>query len=67
MMLPGNWVLGGAIDMDITNNFDESTRQSDSVLTRVRSDVVKYLTEGESGLDSLYIQKRGNSRKDILL
>ena len=64
MMLPGNWVLGGAIDRDITNNFDESTRQSDSVLTRVRSDVVKYLNEGESGLDSLYVQKRGNLFKD---
>ena len=64
MMLPGNWVLGGAIDRDITNNFDESTRQSDSVLTRVRSDVVRYLNEGESGLDSLYVQKRGNLFKD---
>ncbi len=64
MMLPDNWVLGGAIDRDITNNFDESTRQSDSVLTRVRSDVIKYLNEGESGLDSLYVQKRGNLGKD---
>ncbi len=64
MMLPGNWVLVGAIDRNITNNFDESTRQSNSVLTRVRSDVVKYLNEGESGLDSLYFQKRGNLRTD---
>ncbi len=64
MMLPGNWVLGGAIDRDITSNFDESTRQSDSVLTRVRSDVVRYLNEGESGLDSLYVQKRGNLFQD---
>ena len=64
MMLPENWVLSGAIDRDITNNFDESTRESDSVLIRVRSDIVKYLTEGDSGLDSLYIQKRGNLRKD---
>ena len=64
MMLPRNWVLGGAIDGDITNNFDESTRESDSVLTRVRSDVVRYLNEGESGLDSLYVQKRGNLFKD---
>ena len=64
MMLPENWVLIGAIDRNITNNFDESTRKSDSVLTRVRSDVVRYLNEGESGLDSLYLQKRGNLRKD---
>ena len=64
MMLPGEWVLGGAIDRNITNNFDEITRQSNSVLTRVRSDVVRYLNEGESGLDSLYVQKRGNLFKD---
>ena len=64
MMLPGNWVLGGAIDRDITNNFDESTRKSDSVLTRVRSDVIRYLNEGASGLDSLYVQKRGNLFRD---
>ena len=64
MMLPGDWVLAGAIDRDITNNFDESTRQSDSVLMRVRSDVVKYLNEGASGLDSLYVQKRGNLSAD---
>ena len=49
----------GAIDRDITNNFDESTRESDSVITRVRSDIVKYLNEGKSG-DRLYIQRRGN-------
>lgn len=64
MMLPRNWVFSGAIDRDITNNFDESTRQSDSVLTRVRSDVVRYLNEGKSGLDSLYVQKRGNLFQD---
>ena len=60
MMLPDNWVFSGAIDRNITNNFDESTRQSNSKLTRVRSDIVKYLTEGDSGVDSLYLQKRGN-------
>ena len=49
-----------------TNNFDESTRESDSVITRVRSDIVKYLTEGESGIDSLFIQKRGNFNNEIL-
>ena len=65
MMLPGNLVLTGAIDRDITNNFDESTRESNSIITRVRSDVVKYLNEGESGIDSLLIQKRGNLENDI--
>ena len=64
MMLRGNWVLSGAFDKDITNNFNESTRKSDSVLPHVRSDVVRYLTEGDSGLDSLYLQKRGYLWRD---
>ena len=64
-MLPGNVVLSGAIDKDITNNFDEIRRKSDSVLTRVRSDIAKYLIEGESGVNSLFIQKRGNLNSDI--
>lgn len=59
-MLPGNWILNGQIDYDITNNFDESTRESNSVITRVRSDIVRYLNEGSSGVDSLYFQKRGD-------
>ena len=65
MMLPGNWVLSGAIDKDIKNNFDESTRDSDSALIRVRSDIIRYLKEGKSGIDSLFIQKRGNLSSDI--
>ena len=65
MMLPQNWVLSGAVDRDIKNNFDESTRESNSLITRVRSDVVRYLTEGESGLDSFFVQKRGNLKSDI--
>ncbi len=64
MALPRSWDLIGAYGVDITNNFDESTRDSDSVIQKVRSDVVKYLTEGDTGLDSLYVQKRGNLRKD---
>ena len=65
LALPKSWVLSGAYGFDIANNFGESTRKSDSTLPRVRSDVVRYLTEGETGLDSLYLQKRGNLRNDI--
>lgn len=65
LALPKSWVLSGAYGFDITNNFGASTRKSDSVLPRVRSNVVRYLTEGETGLDSLYLQKRGNLRNDI--
>ena len=64
--LPNKWVLIGAYGQDITHNFDESSLlESDSVLQPVRSDIVKYLTQGDSGLDSLYLEKRGNVRNDV--
>ena len=66
LALPKSWLLTGAYGLDITNNFDESNRiNSGSVLPRVRSDVVKYLTEGDTGLDSLYLEKRGTAMNDI--
>ena len=66
LALPDSWGLRGAYGFDITNNFDESGRvDSGSVLPRVRSDVVKYLIEGDSGLDSLYLEKRGSVRSDL--
>ena len=53
LALPKSWTLLGAYGFNITNNFDESIRQdSDSVLPKVRTDVVKYLIEGDTGLDS---------------
>lgn len=64
--LPRSWVVKGAFAFDITNNFDESKRLSgDSALPPVRSDVVKYLTEGETGLDSLYMEKRGSAHGSL--
>ncbi|MGK0293148.1 MAG: hypothetical protein ACI9U1_001540 [Porticoccaceae bacterium] len=66
LALPKSWTLRGAYGFDITNNFDESNRlNSGSVLPRVRSDVVKYLTEGDTGLDSLYFEKRGSAYKGL--
>jgi len=58
-------VLRSAYGVDITNTFDESTRSSDSILPHVRSDVVKYLSEGDTGLDSLFLEKRGSAYKDL--
>ena len=60
LVLPNEWILRGRYGVDIKNNFDESTRVSDSVIQKVRSDIVKYLTEGESGLDALYLERRGS-------
>jgi hypothetical protein len=63
LVMPKSWILTGSYGFDITNNFSESRRSSNSVLPRVRSDIVKYLTEGETGLDSLYFEKRGSGYK----
>ncbi len=66
LVLPKSWVLRSAYGVDITNNFDESNRQtSDSILPHVRSDIVKYLIEGDTGLDSLYLEKRGSAHKGL--
>ena len=66
MALPDDWTFRSEYGQNITHNFDESNRiESGSVIEHVRSDIVKYLTEGDSGLDSLYLEKRGNIRNDI--
>ncbi len=64
-ILPNKWILRGTYDFNIENNFDESSRVSDSRLQKVRTDVVKYLTEGDSGLDSLYLERRGNISSEL--
>lgn len=54
-----HWAVRSTFALNIENNFGESNRQvSDSVLPRVRSDVVKYLNEGASGLERLIIEGR---------
>lgn len=66
VVLPKSWTLQGSYGLDITNNFDESNRlNSGSVLPHVRSDIVKYLIEGDTGLDSLYVEKRGSALKEL--
>jgi len=66
LVLPKAWALRGAYALDIVNNFDEiSRKESNSRLQRVRSDVVKYLTEGDEGLDALYLENRGTALKRL--
>lgn len=65
LQLPKSWTLRGVYGFDLINNFDESTRVSDSVLPHVRTDVVKYLVEGDTGLDALYFEKRGDLAKAL--
>jgi hypothetical protein len=66
LALPKAWTLTGAYGIDITNNFDESNRiDGSSNLEPVRSDIVKYLQQGDTGLDSLYFEKRGSAFKGL--
>jgi hypothetical protein len=66
LALPKAWTLTGAYGFDIHNNFDESNRVSaGSALEPVRSDIVKYLQQGDTGLDSLYFEKRGSAYRGL--
>ena len=65
LVLPDNWSVNGYYALNIKNNFDSIKRSSDSILPRVRSDIVRYLKEGDSGLDSLFIEKRGTTFKEF--
>ncbi len=44
--------------INLINNFDEITRESDSALPRVRSDFARYLQEGATGLTTLQLSYR---------
>ena len=46
--------LWSAITVDVSNDFN-TKRPSDSVLPRVRSEINRYLTEGETGVDTLFL------------
>lgn len=64
--LNAHWAIRSTISLNIEQNFDESNRQnSDSVLPKVRSDVVRYLNEGASGLDKLLIEGRDTYGRSI--
>ncbi len=57
--LTNHLALRAQYGINLFNNFGESRRkESDSLLPKVRSDVVKYLTEGETGLDTLMLELR---------
>lgn len=57
--LNNHWAIRSSLALNLEQNFDESKRQnSDSVLPKVRSDVVRYLIEGDSGLEQLIVEGR---------
>ena len=54
-----HWSVKSVVSVNLDTNFDESNRlESDSVLPNVRTGVVKYLTEGKTGLDVLLLEGR---------
>lgn len=50
LALSPRWDVSAQVGADVYNNFDEITLRSDSVLPHVRSDIVRYLQEGETAL-----------------
>ena len=64
--LSSHWAVRSSIAVNLDHNFDESNRrQSDSVLPKVRSDVVNYLNQGDSGLEKLIIEGRDTIGRSI--
>ncbi len=57
--LPAEWVLRGESSINIKNNFDMN-RASSSNLPPVRTEIDKYLNYGSTGIDALYLEKKGN-------
>lgn len=47
--------ISGAVGKDIYNNFDDLELDSDSRLPRVRSDIARYLKEGDIWIDDLHL------------
>ena len=57
--LSAHWAIRSSISINIDQNFNESKRQeTDSVLPPVRSEVAKYLNEGDTGLTTLIVEGR---------
>lgn len=56
--LPKEWMLRASYRVDVYNNIDTLSRVSSSVLPHVRSDSLKYLQQGENGLQNLFVEKR---------
>lgn len=63
--LGADFYLRAAIAVDLYNDFGDISRTSNSVLPRVRSDVARYLQEGDTGIASLYLERRGMIADDV--
>ena len=58
-ILNNHWAVRTSVAVDLENNFDESKRQeSNSALPNVRSNVARYLADGDTGLEKFIIEGR---------
>ena len=63
--LPFDLAIRGSTTINLYNDFDDIDRDSDSVLPKVRSDIARYLREGETGIESLYLEWRSSVLRDV--
>lgn len=63
--LGNGWRVQGGLIINLVTNFDEITRESNSVLPHVRSDLSKYLQEGKTGLGYLFLDKHGQLSEEV--
>lgn len=61
-----DWYLRSSVALNIYNDWDTIERASDSVLPRVRSEIRQYLQKGDTGIDALYLEKRGMVASDLV-
>jgi hypothetical protein len=61
-----DWYLRSSVALNIYNDWDTIERTSDSVLPRVRSEIRQYLQKGDTGIDALYLEKRGMVASDLV-
>jgi hypothetical protein len=60
LQLGAGFSVNGAFAQSLYSEFDRIARQSNSQLPRVRSDLDKYLKQGESRIERLALVKRGS-------
>ncbi len=61
----GGWAFSANWNQNIYSQFDGISRESDSVLPKVRSDVIRYLQDGKSGIENAVVSKRGQLTDEL--
>ncbi|MEP1587559.1 MAG: YjbH domain-containing protein [Tateyamaria sp.] len=60
---PG-WLLSGEVRHRLAGNIEDSTRLSDSVLPRVRTDAILFAQGGDTTLENLFVSKQWKPSKN---